>query len=159
MPSTWTLTESQIKSHTAFSTNLAVMALRIPHDQVREAPSAVPKVSSQTPAHTTENRTPKAGDKILNTKGELVTHLQDQDPKMGLSGQQSTPVQFNKHGLQEHQRQLCHSDQAPEWLAKPQISYGKELSVVSYQSLPGVDILCTSDEEGGVLAPYRGQQL
>ena len=68
MPSTWTLTQSLIKSHTAFSTDLVVMALRIPHHQVREAPSAVTKVSSQTPAHTTENRTPKAGDKILNKK-------------------------------------------------------------------------------------------
>lgn len=73
MPRTWTLTQSLINSHTAFSTDLVVMALRIPHHQVREAPSAVPKVSSQTPAHTTENRTPKAGDKILNTKGELPT--------------------------------------------------------------------------------------
>lgn len=48
-----------------FSTDLAMVALRIPHHQVREAPSAVPKVSSQAPAHTTEDRTPEAGDKIL----------------------------------------------------------------------------------------------
>lgn len=50
-----------------FSTDLAMEALRIPHHQVREAPSAVPKVSSQAPAHATEDRAPEAGDKILNT--------------------------------------------------------------------------------------------
>lgn len=61
-PGTWTLTQLLIKLGTAFSADLAAMALRIPHHQVREAPSAVPKVSSQAPAHTTEDRTPEAGD-------------------------------------------------------------------------------------------------
>lgn len=81
MASTWALAQLLIKSQTAFSTDLAAMALRIPHHQVREAPSAVPKVSSQTPAHTTEDWTPEAGDKILNTKQRRVTHLQEETPK------------------------------------------------------------------------------
>lgn len=56
-----------MKSQMVFSTDLAMVALRIPHYQVREAPSAVPEVSGQAPAHTAEDSTPEAGDKILNT--------------------------------------------------------------------------------------------
>lgn len=95
-----------MKLQKVFSTDLAMVALRIPHHQVREAPSAVPKVSSQAPAHTTEDRTPEAGDKILNTikKGELSTLRTEDPPKVGLSGHQRTPLQLNKHGFQEHQK-------------------------------------------------------
>lgn len=58
------------------STDLKATALGVPHHQVGEAPSAVPEVSSQAPAHTTEHRAPQAGDKILNTKqGQLATSL------------------------------------------------------------------------------------
>lgn len=45
---------------------LKAMVLRVPHHQVREAPSAVPEVHSQAPAHPTKDRAPQAGNKILS---------------------------------------------------------------------------------------------
>lgn len=44
------------------------MTLRVPYHQVGEAPSAVPEVHGQAPAHTTEDRATQAGNKILHTK-------------------------------------------------------------------------------------------
>lgn len=84
MPTTWTLTQLPIELQMVFSTDLAVVALRIPHHQVREAPSAVPKISSQAPAHTTEDRTPEARDKILNTKQRESYPPSGQRPQNGL---------------------------------------------------------------------------
>lgn len=49
------------------------MTLGVPHNQVGEAPSAVSKVHSQAPAHTTKDTASQAGNKILNTK-YIVTH-------------------------------------------------------------------------------------
>ena len=40
------------------STDLDVMTLGAPHNQVGEAPSAVPEVHSQAPAHATEDGAP-----------------------------------------------------------------------------------------------------
>lgn len=58
------------------SADLEEMTLGVPHHQVREAPSAVPEVRSQAPAHTAEEWAPQAGDEILSAKeGQLVATL------------------------------------------------------------------------------------
>ena len=77
------------------------MILGVPHHQVGQAPSAVPEVHSQAPAHAAQDRAPQAGNQVLNTeyKGDqplpgdrgppilLVTMRQD-----GLRGIQQTQV-------------------------------------------------------------------
>lgn len=107
-----------------FSTDLATEALRIPHHQVRETPSAVPEVSSQAPAHTTEDRAPEAGDKILNVIQKESYPPQEQRPQDRLA----RPSEDTRT-IQQNSRNTRSSSAAGR---TPQVSSGEELFVVSY---------------------------
>ena len=91
------------------STDLDVMTLGAPHNQVREAPSAVPEVHGQAAAHATEDGAPQAGHKILDRRyrdGQPSPGMETLEPPVMV--RQGRPhVSFSRDGVLRHQAPFC----------------------------------------------------
>lgn len=89
MPGLWPSVDHKITNMTfcSSSTDLDMMTLGAPHNQVREAPSAVPEVHGQAPAHATEDGTPQAGHKILDRRQRWSALPWDGDPGAPSNGE------------------------------------------------------------------------